>query len=169
MRGISTALVGSSGEHYVVAELLRQGVAAALMPPNTPGIDIVAAKRTEAVRIRVKTKNAGVKTWIWSVKVPKWIGLARQECIEEGAKLTPFSDVGETGDYCILVGLGDEVEFYIVSTVQVEAILQENYRSWAEQPGRGGRERSVRNYERRLEPCQVADTQDDWDALWRPE
>ena len=169
-KGIPTTFIGNAGEYYVMAELLRRGIVAALAPRNLPEVDILATKGGQTVRIRVKTRQAEkAKNWVWSVKVPKWTGLTREECIEEGTKLTPFKNVGETGDYCVLVGIGDKAEFYIVPTVQVEAILQKNYRCWAHELGRGGREHSVRNYERRLEPRQVADTQDDWDALWPPE
>ena len=38
-------LVGNAGEYYVMAELLKRGIIAALAPRNSPSFDILAAKR----------------------------------------------------------------------------------------------------------------------------
>ena len=51
-------LIGNAGEYYVVAELLKRGVIAALAPRNDPAFDIIATKGSRTVRIRVKTKSA---------------------------------------------------------------------------------------------------------------
>ncbi len=44
-------LIGNAGEYYVVAELLKRGVLAALAPRNAPAFDILAVKGS--VRYRV--------------------------------------------------------------------------------------------------------------------
>jgi hypothetical protein len=48
-------LIGNAGEYYVVAELLRRGIIAALAPRNAPAFDVLATKGKITVRIRVKT------------------------------------------------------------------------------------------------------------------
>ena len=39
------SLIGNAGEFYVVAELLKRGVIAALVPRNTPAVDVLAKVR----------------------------------------------------------------------------------------------------------------------------
>jgi hypothetical protein len=39
-------LIGNAGEYYVVAELLKRGIIAALAPRNAPSFDILATKGT---------------------------------------------------------------------------------------------------------------------------
>lgn len=50
-------LIGNAGEYFVVAELLKRGVIAALAPRNTPGFDLLAARKDSTVKVRVKTKT----------------------------------------------------------------------------------------------------------------
>jgi len=62
------ALIGNSGEYYVMAELLKRGVMAALAPRNAPSFDILAARQNQTVKIRVKTKSHDYRVWQWSAK-----------------------------------------------------------------------------------------------------
>ena len=163
-RHIASVLVGNAGEHYVMAELLRRGHNAALTSHGSPDIDILASEGTEAVRIRVKTKTDRAKEWRWNVKVPKWTTETREECITEAVKLTPFRNVGETGDYCVLVAIGDVIEYYIVPTADVERILQRGFECWIKTTGVRG-PRSVANPDRRISPDDVAE-KGNWGALW---
>ena len=57
------SLIGNRGESYVVAELLKRVVIAALAPRNTPAFDILATKNDQTGRIRVKTKSKGYPNW----------------------------------------------------------------------------------------------------------
>ena len=57
------SLIGNAGEYYVVAELLKRSVVAALAPRNTPSFDILAIKGNRSARIRVKTKSAEYSVW----------------------------------------------------------------------------------------------------------
>jgi hypothetical protein len=61
-------LVGNAGEYYVMAELLKQGIIAALAPRNSPAFDILATKGDKTVRIRVKTKSEEYNSWRWVAK-----------------------------------------------------------------------------------------------------
>jgi len=49
-------LIGNAGEYYVVAELLKRGIVAALAPRNAPSFDILTTRGNRTVKIRVKTK-----------------------------------------------------------------------------------------------------------------
>ena len=66
-------LIGNAGEYYVIAELLKRGVVAALTPRNTPAFDVLATKGNRTVRIRVKTKSAQYSIWQWQVKLAELI------------------------------------------------------------------------------------------------
>ncbi len=48
--GLGT-LIGNAGEFYVMAELLKRGVVAALAPRNAPGFDVLATKGSLTARI----------------------------------------------------------------------------------------------------------------------
>ena len=62
-------LIGNAGEYYVMGELLKRGVIAALAPRNTPSFDILARDReNRIVSIRVKTKSAELTIWQYSTK-----------------------------------------------------------------------------------------------------
>jgi len=62
------ALIGNSGEYYVVAELLKRGIIAALAPRNAPSFGILATRGSHTVKIRVKTKSQEYPIWQYSVK-----------------------------------------------------------------------------------------------------
>ena len=51
------ALIGNAGEYYVMAELLKRGIIAALVPRNAPSFDILATSNNRNIKIRVKTKS----------------------------------------------------------------------------------------------------------------
>lgn len=61
-------LIGNAGEYYVVAELLKRGIIAALAPRNSPAFDILATNSERTVRIRVKTKSSEYSDWQWNAK-----------------------------------------------------------------------------------------------------
>jgi Holliday junction resolvase-like predicted endonuclease len=61
-------LIGNAGEYYVVAELLRRGIIAALAPRNAPALDVLATKGKITVRIRVKTKSHDNTGWHYVTK-----------------------------------------------------------------------------------------------------
>ncbi len=100
------SLIGNAGEHYVVAELLKQGIIAALTPRNTPSFDILATKGKASARIRVKTKSEQYDHFQWNIK-------------KDG---TIFRDMSNNSDFIVMVNLKKEFErpdFFIVPTKQV--------------------------------------------------
>src|SRR5579863_1426267 len=91
-----------------MAELLRQGWVAGLMPRGAPDFDIVATKDGHTIHVRVKTKTADSKIFRWNLR-------------KDGRV---FRAVGEN-DFCVLVDIGRAVpEYYVVPTRRVESELQ---------------------------------------------
>ena len=120
-------LIGNAGEYFVVGELLRRGIVAALAPRNTPGFDVVAVDGMASANIRVKTRTAAADSWTWQAK-------------SDGAI---FRDVTEN-DFTVMVDLkeaGLNVDYYIVRTEDLEESLVRDYNHWLATPGGGGRER----------------------------
>ncbi len=150
-------LIGNAGEYYVMAELLKRGVVAGLMPRNAPAFDIIATKGDKAARIRVKTKSAQYDYWRWVTK-------------KDG---TLFKELSQTADFTVLVDLAEETKdmaFFIVPTKVVEEWLREDFERWASTPGKRGQQRDRENKIRAisqqarselLEPYGNA-----WDSLW---
>ncbi len=110
-----SAIIGSAGEYFVMAELLRQGWLAGLTPRGARDFDIVATKDGETIHVRVKTKTADSKLFRWNLR-------------EDGRVFrTP---IGEN-DFCVLVDIGRPApEYYVIRTPLVEAQLQEIRRKW---------------------------------------
>lgn len=152
------ALVGNAGEHYVMAELLKRGVIAGLTPRNAPGFDILAAKGTRAVRIRVKTKSEQYGVWMWVTK-------------KDGSI---FRDLQPEGDFTVLVDLTDDIKnmkFYIVATSKVDKWLKDSFTKWVKTPGKNGRPHSKTNTQRNLVQDgfkkELKKYLNNWDALWK--
>jgi hypothetical protein len=68
--GISSGLIGVSGEYFVAAELSRMGYVASLTLRNTKGIDIIAANAdaSRSVGIQVKTQRGEKPVWMLTEK-----------------------------------------------------------------------------------------------------
>lgn len=151
------SLIGNSGEHYVVAELLKQGVVAALTPRNTPGFDILATKGKVSARIRVKTKSEQYDHFQWNIK-------------KDG---TIFREISRKNDFIVLVNLKlnfERPDFFVVPTVQVNRWLMSEFNKWLKTPGKNNRPHSVNNKQRHLsykkfEKILVAKYRDDWDSI----
>jgi len=151
-------LIGNAGEYYVMAELLKQGIVAALAPRNAPAFDIMATKEGKTVRIRVKTKSEGYEVWQWAVK-------------KDGSI---FRQLAEKGDFTVLVNLTEnahDLEFFIMPTYIVNGWLMAIHEKWRNTPGKKGRERSTTNPKRHLNRKQFAEQiekyLDTWDILWQ--
>jgi len=131
------AFVGNAGEHYVMAELLKRGIIAALAPRNTPSFDILATRDNGTVRIRVKTK---------SQEYPKWYYSAKEDGII-------FRNLSIEGDFTVLVNLTMEtkdLKFYIVPTYQIDVWLREGFDEWVNTPGKNNRPHDPTNKIRHL-------------------
>jgi len=155
--GLGT-LIGNAGEYYVVAELLKRDVIAALTPRNTPSFDILATKGNHTIRIRVKTKSQEYRVWQWSAK-------------RDGAI---FRDLSRDGDFTILVDLAmetKELKFYIIPTYKIDSWLKDDFDKWLKTPGKKGQQRSPTNPKRNLNEDtyskKLSTCLNKWDDLWK--
>jgi hypothetical protein len=117
-------LFGDAAEHFVLAELLRREIVAALAPRNMPSYDILAVNGTNSAKVRVKSKTAA-DTFVWNAK--------------KDGKI--FTDV-TANDFSVLVDMGVSTSaplYYVVPTADLEARLQDRYQEWLKTPGKGDR------------------------------
>jgi hypothetical protein len=150
-------LVGNAGEYYVMAELLKRGIIAALAPRNSPAFDILATKEDKTVRIRVKTKSEEYNSWQWMAKL-------------DGAM---FRDLHEKDDFTVLVNLTTEtvnLDFFILPTNLLNEWLTEEFKQWVETPGVKGRPHDPNNRFRAFgysdHSSLLSAYKNKWEILW---
>ena len=151
------ALIGNAGEYYVMAELLKRGIIAALTPRNAPSFDILATKGNRTVRIRVKTKSQEYSIWQYSVK-------------KDGSI---FRNLSKDGDFTVLVDLAmatKDLKFYIVPTCRIDVLLKEDFEEWVSTPGKNNRPHDPKNKKRNLSQEKYAQELgkclNKWEKLW---
>lgn len=151
------SLIGNAGEYYVVAELLKRGIIAALAPRNAPSFDILATKGNRTVRIRVKTKSQEYSIWQYSVK-------------KDGSI---FRDLSKDGDVTVLVDLAmatKDLKFYIVPTCRIDVLLKKDFEEWVSTPGKNNRPHDPENKKRNLSQEKYAQELgkclNKWEKLW---
>jgi len=151
------ALIGNAGEYYVMAELLKQGIIAALAPRNAPSFDILATSNNRNIKIRVKTKSQEYPIWQYSVK-------------KDGSIFHHFS---KDGDFTVLVDLAIEtkdLKFYIVPTCKIDKWLKKDFKEWIETPGKNNRPYDPTNKKRNLNQGKYARELNkylnQWKKLW---
>jgi len=152
------ALIGNAGEYYVVAELLKRGIVAALAPRNAPSFDILATRKNQTVKIRVKTKSQEYPIWQYSVK-------------KDGSI---FRDLSKHGDFTVLVDLAMEtknLKFYIVPTYQINEWLKKDFEKWVSTPGKNNRPHDPANKKRNLSQekyaRELSKCLNKWEKLWK--
>jgi hypothetical protein len=119
-------LIGNAGEYYVMAELLKRGVIAALAPRNAIAFDILATNPKKTVRIRVKTKSEEFDAWQWMTK-------------KDGSI---FRHLQDHEDFTILVNLcgnSKDMVYFIVPTRVINEWLVKGFERWRDTPGKNGR------------------------------
>jgi hypothetical protein len=151
------SLIGNAGEYYVMAELLKRGILAALSPRNSPSFDILATKDDITVRIRVKTKSEGNNGWHWTAKV-------------EGVV---FRDLHKKDDFTILVNLSMELgklDYFIIPTEKLDEWLKFDFERWVRAPGINGHIHDPNARFRRLDykdySSQLEVYKNKWEIIW---
>jgi hypothetical protein len=76
---VKESLIGNAGEYYVVAELLKRGVIAALAPRNAPAFDILATRETiEQSKFESKQSPTIMRIGSgWPRKTARFFGLSQ--------------------------------------------------------------------------------------------
>ncbi len=150
-------LIGNAGEYYVVAELLKRSVIAALAPRNAPGFDILATRKGKTAKIRVKTKSEAFSVWQWNAK--------------KDGKI--FHDLLTRADFTVLVNLTmdhHDLAFYILPTDVLHAWLLADFQTWLDTPGKGGKPHNPENMKRHLDynkyQHELEMYHNNWGLLW---
>jgi hypothetical protein len=122
LEGLSSILVGVSGEYFVAAELSRRGYVASITLRNTKGIDIVAtnADASRSVGISVKTNRGKKKDWMVNASAESY-----------------YSDTL----FYVFVNLNSLQElpcFHIVSSKHVATYVLNSHRKWLAAPSKTG-------------------------------
>lgn len=151
-------LIGNAGEHYVMAELLKRGIIAALAPRNSPAFDILATNPKKTVRIRVKTKSAEYTDWQYVIK-------------KDGSI---FRYLQQEGDFTVLVNLSKDIkdmEFFILPTLLLNKWLEEDFERWFSSPPKRGKPHAADNPKRHLIyghfKEELSKYRNNWDILWK--
>ncbi|HRK23664.1 MAG TPA: hypothetical protein PLQ11_01800 [Beijerinckiaceae bacterium] len=118
-------LVGAAGEHYVMCQLLRRGMIAALAPQGVPNADIVVTDEIgdRLCAIQVKTRRDIGSDRGWHMK-------AKHEDIVGDRLFYCFIDFGKS--------LITPPKCWVVPSAIVASILKSSHGNWLEQPGKKG-------------------------------
>jgi hypothetical protein len=159
-----SSLLGAAGEHYVMSQLLRRGLIAALAPVGVPTADIVVTDDIgeRACALQVKTRRAIGSDGGWHMK-------SKHEHIRGASLFYVFlsfpADFGQLPD-----------AFVVPSTVVADA-LSASHKAWLAIPGRNGKphiDSEVRRFLPDYSKVGLADTygpgwleqfRDGWDSL----
>lgn len=133
----ATSLTGAAGEHFVMSELLRRGMIAALAPAGVPNCDIVVTDdigdRLCAVQVKTRLGKGSDRGWHMSKK---------HEALTSPSLFYCFVDFG---------GTTKEPPFtYVVPASVVATCLAENHEAWLGQPGARGQARNDNDMRRFL-------------------
>lgn len=141
-----TTLLGAAGEHYVMSQLLRRGLIAALAPQGVPNLDIVISdvSGTRQFGVQVKSRLDKGADGGWHMG-------AKHESIASPSLFYCFVDFGR--------GAGDMPKTYVIPSEIVATVLKESHMTWLSNPGKDGHIRQDSKV-RRLVP--------DYSALYAP-
>lgn len=137
-----STVLGAAGEHYVMCQLLRRGLIAALAPVGVPNTDIIVSDdigdRLCAVQVKTRREKGSDGGW--------HMGLKHEQIVSDSLFYC-FVDFGKD--------LIDPPTCYLVPSAVVADVLVRSHRAWLSTPGKNGRPRSdtdlrrfLPNYER---------------------
>lgn len=123
-----STLLGAAGEHYVMCQLLRRGMIAALAPIGVPNADIIVSDslgdRLCALQVKTRRDKGSDGGWHMKMKHEKIISPSLFYC---------FLDFGKSLDAIPLC--------FIVPSRVVAVALAEYHLAWRSSPGKKGQER----------------------------
>lgn len=123
-KGNST-LLGAAAEHYVMCQLLRREMIAALAPVGVPNADIIVCdiKGSKLAAVQVKARREIGSDGGWHMK-------EKHEGIREERLFYCFVDFGKE--------LKDPPRCWIVPSKIIASVLTETHQVWFTTPGRKG-------------------------------
>jgi hypothetical protein len=121
----SSTLLGAAGEYFVMYQLLRRGIIAALAPTGVPNADIIVSdqvgSRLAAIQVKARRDIGSDGGWHMKAKHEKIISPLLFYC---------FVDFGKSE--------GDPPKTWIVPSKVVSEVLSETHQAWFIQPGKNG-------------------------------
>lgn len=133
----ASSLTGAAGEHFVMSELLRRGMIAALAPAGVPNCDIVVTDdigdRLCAVQVKTRLGKGSDRGWHMRIK---------HETLNSPSLFYCFVDFGAV--------TGDPPFTYVVPAPVVAVALAECHQAWLAQPGAKGQARNDSPFRRFL-------------------
>ena len=133
----ATSLLGAAGEHYIMCQLLRRGLIAALAPVGVPNSDIVVTdaigEKLCAIQVKTRTEKGSDGGWHMGKK---------HETVSSPNLLYAFLDFGKS--------LIDPPTCYVVPSKQVAAAVRDSHALWLATPGKRGQKRKDSNMRRFL-------------------
>lgn len=139
---ISSAIIGVSGEYYVLSQLLRRGWIAALAPKGAPNMDILvtdeASQKLCAIQVKTRRDTGGHRAWPMNKK---------HETLVADDLFYIFVDLGKE--------LADVAVCHIIPSQIVAEAIRLQHQAWLTTPGRNGRSRNDNDYRRLMPDCTI--------------
>jgi hypothetical protein len=132
-----STVLGAAGEHYVMCQLLRRGLIAALAPVGVPNADIVVTDGTGARLCAVQ-----VKTRVEKGTDGGWHMSRKHEGIQSETLFYAFLDFGKS--------LIDPPSCFIVPSAKVAEVVRRSHEVWLATPGKTGQQRADTDFRRFL-------------------
>jgi hypothetical protein len=122
-----STILGSAGEHYVMCQLLRRQLIAALAPAGVPNADIIVTDKIgdQLCAIQVKVRREIGSDGGWHMK-------AKHEDIISPNLFYCFVDFG--------CSLTDQPKCWVVPSKVVAFVLRTSHERWLAAPGKGGQQ-----------------------------
>ncbi|MBN9219235.1 MAG: hypothetical protein J0I79_14885 [Mesorhizobium sp.] len=133
----ASSVLGAAGEHYVMCQLLRRGLIAALAPVGVPNCDIVVSDDVgdRLCAIQVKTRNAKGSDGGWHMR-------RKHEGIKTPTLFYAFVDFG--------IGIAAQPICYVVPSLTVADVISRSHQAWLATPGVKGQQRKDTDFRRFL-------------------
>lgn len=124
----ASTLLGAAGEHYVMCQLLRRGLIAALAPVGVPNADIVVTDDVGArlCAVQVKSRVAKGSDGGWHMR-------AKHESIQSPYLYYVFVDFGASLDH--------HPTCHIIPSSVVADVIRTSHALWLSTPGKRGQSR----------------------------
>jgi len=133
--GPNSTILGAAGEHFVMCQLLRRNMIAALAPTGVPNADIVVTDklgdRLCAVQVKVRRDIGSDGGWHMGQK---------HEALTSPNLFYCFVDFGKS--------LKDQPKTWVVPSTAVAKSLQDIHQNWLGTPGAKGQQRNDSNFRR---------------------
>lgn len=133
----SSTVLGAAGEHYVMCQLLRRGMIAALAPVGVPNCDIVVTDdigdRLCAIQVKTRLDKGTDGGWHMGKK---------HERLSSPTLFYAFVDFGKS--------LTDPPVCHLVPSAVVADVIGRGHKIWLATPGKQGQQRKDSDFRRFL-------------------